>query len=243
MLVALGALALATCLAGGTDAGDATASYLITTTRGPDGQLHRHADPYLPQPGDIIFFDVHNLFWITVLHWVKSEPPDHAGIVVRLPDGRMALLEAAPDDGKRYYLGVYLMELLPRLYAYGPTHNPAAQIYIRRLRTPLTREQSDRLTDFAIAQEGKRYALLRVMFELTPLRCHGAVGRRLFGKTDLNRRSWICSELAVAGGTVAGFFDPELHPANAMYPVDLLDDRLFDLSGILYPPVIWSPAK
>jgi hypothetical protein len=60
--------------------------------------------------------------------------------------------------------------------------------------------------------------------------------------TELERSSWLCAELVVAAGTVAGLFDPHVHHSNSMLPADLLDDRTYDLSCTWVPALKWSPV-
>jgi hypothetical protein len=202
------------------------AGYLLV--RQPSGATH--AEPYEPHAGDLVLFDDLKLKWHILYRLVGTEPPDHSGIVVRLPDGRAALLESGPDNGTR----VCLTESASRL------HQFQGILWVRRLRNPLPAEPCQRLTDFAIAQEGKRYATCRLLLQGTPFRCRGILRKRYFGKTYLDRCSWLCSELVVAAGTAAGLFDPALHPANAIYPRDIIDDETYDLSATWLPAAVWA---
>jgi hypothetical protein len=162
--------------------------------------------------------------------------PDHSGIICRLPDGRLAILESAPDDGKLAGMFVRLLVVSPRLHQFQGT------ICVRQVRQPHGKEQSARLTKFALAQEGKRYAVCRMLLQGTPFRCRTGLRAKLFGRTYLDRWSWFCSELVVAAGTTAGLFDPHIHQANRMYPRDMLYDDHYDLSSTWYPAAVWVPA-
>src|SRR6185437_16836642 len=187
---------------------------------------------YVPQPGDLVFYSsdkMRQLFFYALAHTGK---PYHSGIVVNLPDGRPALLEAGPYD----FINVYLMDLLPRLR----THEGA--IWVRRRRTPLTADQSARLTRFALAQTGKHFAVARIMLEVTPLHAHGTLHRRVFGSSRVDRRSWFCSELVVAALAVAGVVDPQVMKPNTIYPRDLFYDRPFDLKPCWEEPRRWTCA-
>jgi hypothetical protein len=130
------------------------------------------------------------------------------------------VLEAGADC----HLRVYLLDLSGRLNTFQ------GRMWIRRLRCPLTAEQSARLTEFALEQEGKRYALWRFMQQITPFRARGMFRAKMFGKTDYHRRRWICSELVAAALACIGLVDPTAMPANIVYPRDLLDNRYYDLS-------------
>jgi hypothetical protein len=159
----------------------------------------------------------------------RTGRPYHAGIVVNLPDGRAAVLESGPYD----YIHVYLMDLLPRLR----THSGA--IWIRRLRVPLTAEESAQLTSFALEQTGKRFALFRIMREATPFRAHGYVHSHLFGSPSIERRGWFCSELVVAALAAIGRLDPQVMKPNTIYPRDLFRDTPFDLKPCWEEPRRW----
>lgn len=236
MLAVLSSLVWAACLACGEGSPALTGGYLRRVVPGPDGAVHEQVEPYVPQAGDLVLFDDHNPVWLFLYHMAGTDMPDHSGIVVAMPDGRPVLLEAGPDDGKLCGLYVRLLEAVPRLHQFEGT------IYIRRLKQPLTPEQSARLTAFAFQQEGKRYALVRMLLQGTPFRCRQGLRAKLFARTSLDRRSWICAELVVAAGTVAGLFDPKVHHANAIYPRDMLYDDVYDLSPTWYPAGLWMPA-
>lgn len=186
-------------------------------------------EAYLPKPGDLVFYTSDRLRQRIFYTLAYTGKPYHVGIVVNLPDGRPAVLEAGPYD----YVHVYLMDLRPRLETHPGT------IRIRRLRTPLTAEQSARLTSFALGQTGKRFAVGRIILEITPFRTHGPIRARLFGSAKLNRHSWFCSELVIAALAVAGVVDPEVMKPNTLYPRDLFSDRPFDLKPCWEEPRPW----
>lgn len=189
-------------------------------------------EPYFPQPGDIVLYDHKSLrsrFFYTLAHTGK---PYHSGIVVNLPNGRPAILEAGPYD----YVHVYLMDALPRMRTHTGT------IWVRRLRVPLTPEQSVRLTHFALHQTGKGFALFRIVLEVTPFRAHGALHSRIFGSPKTERHGWFCSELVIAAMAVAGLVDPHIVKPNTVYPRDLFLDYPFDLEPGWEEPRRWMCA-
>src|SRR5207249_3184676 len=108
------------------------------------------------QPGDIVLFNDHRAFTHLIYRISGTDGPLHAGLVFRRQDSSMAILEA----GTNAVMKVFVFELEPRLHEFDGT------IVVRRLKKPMTEEQSDQLRDFALAQEGKPYAVGRVLLQL-----------------------------------------------------------------------------
>ena len=219
------------CLCGGGDA------------ERPAGFLHlgkqaeaRQAVPYQPREGDLIFYDDKSLLWTCLFVWAGSGPPLHVGIVVKKADGTLAVLEAGPDDKTH----VYLLDVAERLPKFDMDFR--GTITIRRCKKELSKKESAALTEFAQAQEGKRYAVLRLLLQGTSLRSRGPIRELFLADTVLDRSSWICSELAVAAGTVAGLF-PSTVKANVTYPRDLIDNRPHDLRRSWHEAARWSANK
>jgi hypothetical protein len=228
----LGCLVLVACHGSPDPAPEAPGSYLITKAPGQGVVCRTCIEPYCPHEGEVILWDDNSLIWKALFLCAGSRPPSHSCIVVLRPDGTPALLEATFNQ----HMGcrVCLADPLKRMQSFK------GAIYVRRLKCPLSPGQSANLTQFALLQEGKRFAFGRMILEGTPFCARGTVRNKCFGKTDLNRSSWMCSELVVAAGTVAGLFDPMVHHANAILPADLLDDRTYDLSGTWMPAAKWS---
>jgi hypothetical protein len=205
------------------------AGYLVWPGAGP-----ARAAVYVPREGDLIFYDDHNRAWTALFALAGTGPPLHMGIVVKKPGGALAVLEAGPDDT----VWVKLLDLAPRLHQFRRDYG--GTVTVRRCKVALGRRESAALTRFALAQRGKRYAVGRLLLQGTWLRPRGLLAP-LLARTYLDRDAWICSELAVAAGTVAGLFDPTKVRANATYPRDLVDDRRHDLSAVWEAPVEWRP--
>ena len=114
---------------------------------------------------------------------------------------------------------------------------------------PLTPEQSAALTTFAEMQEGKRFALWRMLAQATPLCTRGPLRTCLIGKVHgPDRLSYWCSEMVMEACVYAGLRDAADTRPSATYPRDLffgrskipfLDEhlRLDDW----YPPPRWMP--
>ena len=98
-------------------------------------------------------------------------------------------------------------------------------------------EESAQLTAFAKAQEGKHYALWRLLLQGTPCRLRNGLTEKYIARTHLDRSRWLCTEIVVAAGTLVGLFDDSVK-GNACYPLDMLDDqhkynlgKCYDLPG------------
>jgi hypothetical protein len=216
----LGSVAVVACLMCAQTPGPQKGSYLMHYGPGPDGQPRPVACPYVPQPGDLVFFDDHNKKWELLYKMVGSGPPFHSGLVIGLPDGTPAIIESGPDDT----MWVRILALPSRLQGFE------GDVWVRQVKQPLSPEQNAKLTEWALKQDGKHYALWRLLLQATPVRCRNAFQCSLFGCTHVDRNRWLCSELVVAGDTVAGLFDPKVHFANAIYPRDMIFDTKYDLS-------------
>jgi hypothetical protein len=190
--------------------------------------------PYIPREGDLIFYDDRKAGWTALFRLAGTGPPLHMGIVVRRSDGRLAVLEAGPDDT----LWVASLRVETRLRQFH--RDFGGEVVIRRCRRALTARESRALSLFAAAQEGKPYAVLRLLAQGTPFRARGPWPAAP-PATHLNRGSWICSELAAAAASVAGLIDPSEVPANTVYPRDLVDDRRFNLGTGYHPAEAWRP--
>ncbi len=204
--------------------------YLLPAESSP-----RTAEPYAPREGDLIFFDDHSPFWLLLFAWAGTGPPLHVGIVVKRYNGSLAVLEAGPDDS----VWVTLQPVASRLEQFHRDFR--GKVTIRRCRKELTPKQSRELTRFAEAQEGKRYAILRLLLQGTPFRCRGPFRELVLAGTVLDRWSWICSELVVAAGTVAELF-PATVKANVTYPLDLVNNRRHYLDRSWHEGETWWPT-
>ena len=196
--------------------------------------------PYLPQPGDIMLATDTNFFWALTHNLAFAGEPHGSGICVRRPDGSMGILEAGPNDT----LWVAISDMLPHLKEY----HDKGPVWIRRRRTPLTDEQSAMLTEFALRQEGKRFALIRLGAQLTPLRMRGPLRTYLLGKPNGDRVSYFCSELVTESLVASGLMDREIARPSATYPHDLFFDQSYNLyisqhyrlQDNWFPPARWT---
>lgn len=206
------------------------AGYLIVPVE--DGHGSRlETVPYLPQPGDILLFDDENPLYHFLFSLRGAGPPVHVAIAFARADGSPALLDLT---GPTVRTGrVSLLEVMPRLETYHGV------ILVRRLRKPLSPCQCADLCQFAMAQQGKDFALGRMLLQGTPFCCRSGLRHYLFAGTCMNRERWLCSELVVAAATAAHIVDPGNFPANSIYPGDLAYDQKYDLSGLYQSAVLW----
>lgn len=208
-----------------------------------DEVLRLPVESYLPQPGDIILRLDHSKFWRITHYMALAFDPNGSAIVFARPDGTPAILEAGPNDT----MWVRTLDLLPHLREYADI----GRVWIRRRRVPLTPEQSLRLTEFALAQDGKRFALQRLGLQLTPFRTRGPIRTCFLGKPHgSGQRSYFCSELVCEACVAAGLLAPERTRPSATYPRDLFYGRSFnlfinhhlDVNCGWYPPARWTDS-
>ena len=185
-----------------------------------DHALRAPAVAYLPQPGDIMLRLDRSIFWRVTHYMALAFDPNGSAIVFARPDGSLAVLEAGPNDTQ----WVNSLDLLPHLRGYADV----GRVWIRKRKVPLTKEQSCRLTAFAMAQEGKRFALIRLAGQLTLLRSRGPIRTHFVGTPRGDKGSYFCSELVCESCVAAGLLDPERTRPSATYPHDLFYGKSFN---------------
>lgn len=225
---------------------------VMLVAAGPHGDLCRPAycldfelrgplRQYTPQAGDIIFFNYEDsVFWKFAFKMAFSGPPDHSGVVVQMPDGTFGVLESGPDDSLR----VETCLLAPRLAFH---HCNRGRVWVRRRITPLTAEQSSRLTEFAISERHKEYAYWRLLGQGTWMRSRGPIKIAWRGKPKGPHESYFCSEVVLEALVYAGALCPVTTRPSATYPEDFFFDRSrnpyinkhLNLSCTWEPPARW----
>lgn len=205
-----------------------------------DDVLRGPPEPYLPQPGDIMLRLDSSIFWRVTHAMALAFDPNGSGIIFARPDGSLAVLEAGPNDT----MHVGTLDMLPHLGEYAAV----GKVWIRRRKVPLTPEQSCQLTAFALAQDGKRFALPRLGAQLTIFRHRGPLRTYFVGKPRGDRASYFCSELVCEACVAAGLLDPERTRPSATYPRDLFFGRSLnpyinthlDVNAFWCPPARWT---
>ena len=234
----LAAIASVCLLAQG--AGREVGSYLYQPSYCMDKILRAPAEPYLPRPGDIMLATDGNLFWTITHDLALAFEPHGSGIFFARPDGSLAILEAGPNDT----LFIRNLDALPHLAEYADK----GSVWIRKHRVPLTDEQSCRLTQFALRQNGKFFALGRLGLQLTPFRTRGPLRTSFVGKPHGDRFSYFCSELVTEAMVASGLLDREIARPSATYPHDLFFEHSlnpfieshYHLGERWYPPARWT---
>jgi hypothetical protein len=216
------------------------ASYLYQPAACYDHLLWLPAQAYCPQPGDIMLAADPSPGAKLGHRLAFSGGPHHSGIVFALPDGRLAQLEAGPYNTLR----LRLMDPLPHWQKYTEHE----RVWIRKRRIPLTPEQSALLTAFALRQDGKPFALVRLAGQLTLLRSRGPLRTWVVGGPHGDRSRYFCSELVMEACVAAGLLDPACTRPAATYPRDLFFGtspnpflrQHLDLESGWYPPARWT---
>jgi hypothetical protein len=202
-------------------AGQPPSSYLYEPAYCLDSVLRGQPRPYLAQPGDIMLHCDDSKFWAITHDLAFAFKPHGSGVVVAQPDGSLGILEAGPND----CLQVHVLDMLPHLKEY----EAIGLVWIRKRKTPLTPEQSACLTEWAMRQEGKRFALIRLGGQLTLLRSRGPLRTYFLGKPHGERDSYFCSELCAETLVHAGLIDAKTARPAATYPHDLFFDKSYNL--------------
>jgi len=211
-------------------------TYLCQPAYAIDDQLRGPAVRYVPQPGDV-FLSTDKSPVVRAGHRLAlSGPPHHSGIVVARPDGRLAVLESGPFNG----LTVGIVDLADELAGH---EKRGEKVWIRTRRVPLTPEQSERLTAWATAQEGKLFAGLRMCGQLTLFRCRGPLRTYFLGRPNGARWSYFCSELVMESCVHVGLVDRRFARPAATYPRDLFFDHSDNWFLNEHPPLAadWHP--
>src|ERR1043166_5960603 len=226
--VVLATLAMATCALGQTPRlGNPIQPVGYLVPAAPAENKVQQAVAYQPRPGDIILCDDFNRFFHVLFRMASTAPPTHAAMVIARADGTPVLLDLTGPHTLTAKVIVHDIE--PRLKNYPGV------VMIRRIREPLTTEQTVALRTFAEKESGKSFALPRVVLMGTPFCARTGLRKELFGKTYLTRDRWFCSEMVVAACVTAGILDGKRCCANATYPRDLAVDEMLDLSRIYHP--------
>src|SRR5947209_2726169 len=98
MLPLLLSVLSAACPDGPPEAPASIGSFLYRPAFCIDDELRGPTVAYVPQPGDIMLRLDSSKFWRITHYMALAFDPNGSGIVVRRPDGSLAVLEAGPND-------------------------------------------------------------------------------------------------------------------------------------------------
>jgi len=191
--------------------------------------------PYAPQEGDLVVYTSHKPWQACLYFLARTGEPFHAGLVTRDPDGSLKMFEAGPVG----YKSVVRLDLVERFRTHLTDSNQGV-IWVRRLRSPLTAEQSAALTRFTLQQEGKPFAGPRLAWHATPFNERSQFLCKLVPDAKPTQRNWFCSELVVEAMRAAGTIPANAPPGNAIMPDQLYADRQINLIRTYQPPMRWT---
>jgi hypothetical protein len=213
-----------------------------------DKALREPVRPYVPQAGDIILESDDRLTWGIGHRLAKSGHPHHSMIVFCKPEGGFAILEAGgnPDTPSK----VSTADLFRILeWEEAKTGRKERRIWIRQRKVPLTPEQSEALTNFALEVQGRRFARAKLLVLMTPIRAKGPIRTAWLGKPNYDKNSYFCAEMVVTAMAATGIIDAEFARPGASFPHDLfmggsrnswVDRGLRSLNECWAPPARWT---
>jgi hypothetical protein len=212
--------------------------YVYRPAYSMDGCPRLPAEAYSPQPGDLLLGNNPNCLWEVCFRLAGTADPGHCALVICLPDGSPAVLEAGTSD--KAIVAITPLRCWFRHYK--------GKVWVRRRKTAITPEQSARLTEFARLNEGKPYAVLRLLGQMTPFRARGRVRTSYIGKPHGFRRKYYCTEIVFEALVYAGLLDAETTRPTATYPRDIFFDRSpiphidrhLGLACGWYAPAFWT---
>lgn len=215
---------------------DEAGSYLCRPAYDLNAPLQGPFTPYEPQPGDI-FLATDQEAWARWGHWLAGGAGvHHSGIMFRRSNGCMALIEAGPFNSVR----VETMDPIDHMRRHVAAGD---KVWVRRRCIPLTPEQSACLTAFVEAQDGKPFAVARLIRQLSIFRTRGPFRTWVIGKPHGGRDKYFCSELVMESCVAAGLRDPQTTRPSATYPRDLFFDHSLNwyLNTHLHLAPDWAP--
>lgn len=233
-------IALCGLLPGGEKGTAYDAGHLCQPAYAIDDAIRGPVKRYVPQPGDI-YMSTDRSWIINAGHRLAlSGQPNHSGIVIAMPDGKPAILEGGPFNGLK-------IEIVDLHYDLSHHAERNEKSWIRARKTPLTKEQSEQLTAWGIAQNGKPFAARRMLRQMTPFRTRGPLRTYVMGTPNGERDRYFCAELVMEACVHVGLLPAETTRPSATYPEDMFFDKsknmylntYFTLADGWHPPARW----
>lgn len=218
-----------------------SATFLQRWFRRRDGSWEQQWSEYALREGDIVFFQNKSRLWQATFAAFGSPGPTHVGIVVRMDDGELGLLQAADPQLKlkpaSNHPGYKPGRVCWSPDVIGFLREYDGRICVRQLRSPLHPITSQRLTEWAKRQVCKPYGLDKVIGP--PLGLPIQI-LHLGGKAQVEGEFWFCSELVSSALVVTGHLSQWHVRPSRVDPEDLFTDRLLNLQPAWEPPLLWS---
>ncbi|MFO0797003.1 MAG: hypothetical protein U0804_05960 [Gemmataceae bacterium] len=198
------------------------------------------AEKYCPQPGDVLLLSDPDPLFDVLYVLSRTGKPGHTGVVVRMPDGRLGLLEAGFSFTP--FTRITPLEYTINLYA--------GWVWARPRQTPLTEEQDRRLTDFAVRADGGAYNLKRFAAQISLVRSRAPLVTRFAGKPVGPDKEYTCVQIVVEALVHAGLVDGATARPAATHAQDLFYDRSRNPYIDRHPPLagrgwgtprLWTP--
>jgi len=216
-------------------------SFLLRWFRQRDGRWVDQWSAYEVREGDIVFFQNKSRVWQATFAAFGSPGPTHVGIVIRMDNGELGLLQAADPQLKlkpaSNHPGYKPGRVCWSPDVVGFLREYEGRICVRPLRGPLHPITSQRLTEWAKRQVGKPYGLDKVIGP--PLGLPIQV-LHLGGPAQVDGHFWFCSELVSSALVVTGHLSQWHVRPSRVDPEDLFSDRLLNLNPAWEPPLLWS---
>lgn len=191
---------------------------------------------YCPKPGDILLLSDPDTLFNVLYVIAKSGKPGHCAIVVTMPDGRLGMLETG-------FSFTPWARLTPLDYAINLY---AGNIWVRPREVPLTPEEDQRLTDFAVQANGLPYNKKRFANQLTLFRSRNPIVTRFAGKPIGAGQSYTCVQIVMEALVYTGLIDAITARPAATYAQDLFYDRSRNPYIDRHPPIAgrgWGPPQ
>ena len=178
-------------------------------------------------PGDVLLFSTKGMILTKLLRLATRSEYDHVAVVVRVPGGRLGIMQATESHG------VDVQSV--RAFAAGKLDASFSKIAVRKLDPKLSFEAQKRLDGFCDSVLGKRFGLHVSKFGQGVLRRASASldGREIGvpgSDTIQQDRTFFCSELVAKAYKKMDLLEP--HKAAALYfPSSFAQDAHLKLLG------------
>ena len=170
---------------------------------------------YAPQPGDVLLLSDPDPLFNVLYVIARSGKPGHCALVVRMPDGRLGMLEGGFSFTP--FARVTPLDYAMNLYA--------GNIWVRPRQVPLTGEEDARLTEFAMLANGGAYNTRSFATQLSLIRARNPIITRFVGKPVGPGHEYHCVQIVMEAIVYAGLVDARTARPKATFAQDMFYDR------------------